>query len=191
MHGNARETSVLPTEPTKKDAHEFQALDEETLRLISRFISSQIGNREEAEDLTSQVFMKALRRVQAERGMQSVRKWLFVVARTTLADSWRASSRHISTISLDMLLDSDWEETTKREQPVISSEPVTRVRRLLRVLPEHYREVLTCQFLLHLSIRETARERGLTEAKVKVLQHRALKRAAHLEEGMSGTREEN
>jgi RNA polymerase sigma-70 factor (ECF subfamily) len=61
------------------------------------------------------------------------------------------------------------------------SYPGERVKRLMQALPEHYRDVLTCRFLLNLSIRETATRRGLTEANVKVLQFRALKRATVVE----------
>lgn len=60
-----------------------------------------------------------------------------------------------------------------------------RVQRLLQRLPAHYRDVLTCRFLLTLSIRDTARRLGLTEANVKVMQFRALKRAAELESVVS------
>ncbi len=56
-----------------------------------------------------------------------------------------------------------------------------RVQRILAALPNNYREVLTCRFLYNLSIKETAQRLGLTEANVKVLQFRALKRAAELD----------
>ena len=64
----------------------------------------------------------------------------------------------------------------------ISSRPAELVERILRVLPQHYRDVLACRFLLNLSIKETATRMGLSEANVKVLQFRALKRAADLEQ---------
>ncbi|MFL5655562.1 MAG: RNA polymerase sigma factor [Ktedonobacteraceae bacterium] len=64
----------------------------------------------------------------------------------------------------------------------MTSEPADRVQHLLRALPEQYREVLTCRFLLNLSIKATALRMGLTVANVKVVQFRALKRAAHLEQ---------
>ncbi|HKF37892.1 MAG TPA: sigma factor-like helix-turn-helix DNA-binding protein [Ktedonobacteraceae bacterium] len=51
----------------------------------------------------------------------------------------------------------------------------------LEALPERERAVLTCRFLLGLSIRETAVRMGLTEGNVKAVQHRALKRAAALD----------
>ena len=44
-----------------------------------------------------------------------------------------------------------------------------------------HREVLTCRFLLGLSVRETAVRMGVTEGNVKTMQFRALKRAADLE----------
>jgi RNA polymerase sigma-70 factor (ECF subfamily) len=62
-----------------------------------------------------------------------------------------------------------------------SATPQDRVRRLLEQLPEHYRDVLTYRFLLNLSIKETAVRMGLSEANVKVLQFRALKKAGRLE----------
>jgi RNA polymerase sigma-70 factor (ECF subfamily) len=162
------------------NVQEFQTFYEENLGLIYRFVYSKVGNREEAEDLTSQIFIKAVRGVDTERGAQSMQKWLFQVARTTIADYWRAHYR-ISTSSLDQLLEIGWEGPTDEGPAAKSSTPTERVHRILQALPEHYREVLTCRFLLNLSIRETANRMCLTEANVKVLQFRALKRAADLE----------
>ncbi len=162
------------------NVQEFQTFYEANLGLIYRFVFSKVGNREEAEDLTSQIFMKAVRGVDTERGAQSMQKWLFQVARTTIADYWRVHYR-ISTNSLDQLLEIGWEGPTDEEPAASSSTPTERVHRILQALPEHYREVLTCRFLLNLSIRDTANRMCLTEANVKVLQFRALKRAAELE----------
>ena len=162
------------------NVQEFQTFYQENLGQIYRFVYSKVGNREEAEDLTSQIFMIAVRGVNTERGAQSMQRWLFQVARTTIADYWRVHYR-ISTSSLDQLLEIGWEGPTDKEPAVMSSTPTERVHRILQALPEHYREVLTCRFLLNLSIRDTANRMCLTEANVKVLQFRALKRAADLE----------
>jgi RNA polymerase sigma-70 factor (ECF subfamily) len=164
---------------------EFQTLYQENLGLIYRYVYSKVGNREEAEDLTSQIFIKAVRGVDQERGMQSIQKWLFQVARTTIADYWRAYYR-ISTNSLEELLEAGWEGPADEEPAAATNQPAERVKRILQALPQHYREVLTCRFLLNLSIKETALSMGLTEANVKVLQFRALKRAADLEHFVTG-----
>jgi RNA polymerase sigma-70 factor (ECF subfamily) len=165
------------------DGQDFQAFYQENVTLIYRFVYSKVGNREEAEDLTSQVFLKAVRGMNPERGSQAMRKWLYQVARTTIADYWRNYYR-IPTGSLDELSDEGWDGSAAGEpamDSVVSSHPGERVKRLMQALPEHYREVLNCHFLLNLSIRDTATRLGLTEANVKVLQFRALKRAAVVE----------
>jgi RNA polymerase sigma-70 factor (ECF subfamily) len=165
---------------------EFQSFYQENLNRIYRYIYSKVGNREEAEDMTSQIFMKALRNVDAERGPHSMQKWLFQVARTTIADYWRAYHR-ASISSLEELLDAGWEGPFNEEMAIPSEEPTERAQRILQALPPQYREVLTCRYLLNLTIKETASQLGLTEANVKVLQFRAIKRAADLEPGMART----
>jgi len=172
-----------------QNVQEFQSFYQENLGLIYRYIYSKVGNREEAEDLTSQIFIKAVRSVDLERGPHSMQKWLFQVARTTIADYWRSYYR-ISISSLEELLDAGWEGPIEEDAVDTSTTPMERVQRILQALPEHYREVLTCRFLLNLSIKETALRLGLTESNVKVLQFRALKRAADVEpvvKGITGT----
>lgn len=165
---------------------EFQAFYQENVGLIYRFVYGKVGNREEAEDLTSHIFMKAVRSMDSDRGMLSMQKWLFQVARTTIADYWRSYYR-ISARSLEQMLDEGWEGPAQADLAVGQNRPDERVRVILQALPEHYREVLTCRFLLNLSIRETAAKMGLTEANVKVLQFRALKRAADLRLNVAGS----
>ncbi|HYK83929.1 MAG TPA: sigma-70 family RNA polymerase sigma factor [Ktedonobacteraceae bacterium] len=165
---------------------EFQTFYQENLGLIYRYVYSKVGNREEAEDLTSQIFIKAVRGVDTERGPQSMQKWLFQVARTTIADYWRVYYK-VSTSSLEELLEAGWEGPVEEEQTAVSNRPIERVQRILAALPEHYREVLFNRFLLNLSIKETALRMGLTEANVKVLQFRALKRAADVEYMVTGS----
>ena len=147
---------------------------------IYRYVYYQIGNREEAEDLTSEIFLKAISRIDRERSLQSMQFWLYLIARTTIADYWRAHYRR-PVSSLDELLEAGWEWPVEEEPDVMSSEPTERVQRLLQALPERDREVLTCRYLLNLSIKDTAFRMGVTVANVKILQFRALKRAAALD----------
>ena len=165
------------------DVQEFQRFYQEKVGLIYRYVFSKVGNREAAEDLTSGIFLKAVGALNQEFSPQSMQKWLFLIARTTVADYWRVHYRRPN-ISLDELLEAGWEGPAEEEPAVaaISSGAAGRVRLLLQALPEQYREVLTCRFLLNLSIKATALRMGLTVSNVKVLQFRALKRAAHLEQ---------
>ena len=135
-------------------------------------------NQQEAEDLTSQVFLKAVRGLNVERGRQSGQAWLYQVARTTLIDYWRSHAR--MTHSLEALQEAGWEGPAQRDPFGLDGRPTERVQGLLQALPEREREVLTCRFLLGLSTRETAVRMGLTDGNVRLLQYRALKRAAAL-----------
>jgi RNA polymerase sigma-70 factor, ECF subfamily len=160
---------------------EFQEFYQENLGLIYRYVYSQVGNREEAEDLTSQIFLKVVSSIDQERSLLSVQKWLYLIARSTIADYWRARYR-LPKSSLDKMLEAGWEGPAEEEAPAQSSGTEERVQRILQALPEKYREVLQCRFLLKLSVKATALKMGVTEANVKVMQFRALKRAADLEQ---------
>ena len=165
------------------DGQAFQSFYQENLGPIYRYVYGKVRNREEAEDLTSHIFIKAIRSLDRERNPQSTRNWLFRVARTTIADYWRAYYR-TATSSLDALLEAGWdgpaEHVDEDQMFEFNSSSADQVQRLLQALPEGDREVLTCRFLLGLSIRETADRMGVTETNAKVLQFRALKHAADL-----------
>jgi RNA polymerase sigma-70 factor (ECF subfamily) len=157
---------------------EFQAFYEDNLVSVYRFVFKSLRNREEAEDLTSQIFLKALRYLNPERSAHSARSWLFKIAYTTIADYWRTHYRAL-TSSLDVCLEVGWEVPT--EEVIVGANELAaeRVCNLLQGLPERYREVLSYRFLLNLSIRETAATMGVSEANVKTLQFRAIKYAAN------------
>ena len=164
-----------------QDGQEFQTLYQDRFRLIYRYVYSKIGNREEAEDLTSEIFLKAARGIDQERSRESMQQWLFYIARTTIADYWRSYYRHPKS-SLDELVETGWDVPDEASADGLSSAAVERVQSILQALPEQQREVLQCRFLLRLSIKATALKMGVSVANAKVLQFRALRRAANLEE---------
>jgi RNA polymerase sigma-70 factor (ECF subfamily) len=172
---------VQQNTPAQSVATGLQSLYEATLPIVYRFIYSKVGNREEAEDLTSQVFIKAVRGLDEARDRAAAQAWLFQVARTTIADFWRAHYQ-IHANSLDDLLATGWDVAPTPGQPPDDQSAEVRVQRILAQLPERYREVLTYRFLLSYSLKETAVRMNLTEANIKVLQFRALRKASQITE---------
>ena len=73
---------------TTLDRQMFQSFYRENIGAIYRYVYRKVGNREEAEDLTSKIFMKTIRSIDYARNSQYIRNWLFLVARTTIADYW-------------------------------------------------------------------------------------------------------
>jgi RNA polymerase sigma-70 factor (ECF subfamily) len=145
---------------------------------VYRFLYARVGNREDAEDLTSQVFVKAFRQLDVAREERSVASWLFTVARTVLADHWRDEYRHgpVAELSENLI------ERVNAQDGLDDSDKIHRVASLLARLSPRYRSVLELRFLRGYSVEETARELGMTASNVKVTQHRALAKAASLTE---------
>jgi RNA polymerase sigma-70 factor (ECF subfamily) len=141
---------------------------------IYRFIYAKVGNREAAEDLTSQVFLKAVRWLAQDRSADSIRAWLYTVARGTIADYWREQSQQ-PTVPLE---DPDAVLFCGREGPQEVRRTRERAWRILDALPEREREVLRLRFLHGYTAGEIGRAMGLTPDHVRVLQLRALRRAA-------------
>ena len=175
-------TTCLSTRQLPLDAQGWEAFYREQLGLIYRYVYRKVDNRQEAEDLTSSILLKAVRLLQPEGGPERMGHWLLRVARTTLIDYWRSNARATSS-SLEVLQEGGWEGPAERDPFGVDGRATERVQGLLQALPERDRTVLTCRFLLGLSTRETAVRLGLTEGNVKAVQHRALKRAAALDAG--------
>src|SRR5258708_15711522 len=116
------------------NVQEFQTFYQESLGRIYRYVYSKVGNREEAEDLTSQIFMKAVRGADTERGAQGMQKWLFQVARTTIADYWRAHYR-IATNSLERFLEARCEGPVQGADAEINTRPIGFAQRPLSAPP--------------------------------------------------------
>lgn len=171
---------LLNSSEVALDKQEFQTFYQENVSLIFRYMYHKVGNREEAEDLTSHVFLKAVSSLDQQRSRLSRQKWLFLLARTTMADYWRTHYR-MPLSSLDELVDAGWEGPSVEEPTSANGSSAALLQQILQALPEPYREVLHCRFLLNLSLKATALRMGVTVGNVKVLQFRALKRAADLE----------
>ncbi len=160
---------------------------------IYRFVYARIGIREDAEDVTSQVFVKAVRWADTARGELSLRSWLYQVARTSIADYWRERYRRDAQVvplepARAASVDDDLDDEAS-EAPWLAAEPAEAepgheaalvVREILDQLPENYRRVLTLRFLEALPIKAVAAIMQISEGNVKVLQYRALQKAAQI-----------
>ncbi|MFA6553077.1 MAG: sigma-70 family RNA polymerase sigma factor [Patescibacteria group bacterium] len=150
---------------------------------LYRYCYALCGHQETAEDLTSEIFLKMVRQLSGFRGQSSVKNWLYAIAKRTVADYWRHHYRH-PLIPLE-----DYHQDARAAYHAIDSDPeVARLadanelhaKEILDSLPENYRRVLECRFLNNMTIIETAQALNESEANIKVLQHRALKKAVQL-----------
>ncbi len=144
---------------------------------LYRYIYRQVHNPVIAEDLTSAVFLKALRWLQQGRSSESIKGWLYATARSTIADYWRDQSQ------LHLLpLEAAEEMPVLPEVSDVQMRPIQiRIQRLLDGLSTRERDILTLRFFQGYSAAEIGQALGLSAKHVRVLQLRALRRAALLE----------
>src|SRR5215472_4244182 len=106
---------------------------------LQRSIYNKVGNLALAEDLTSTVFLKALRWLREDQSLESARGWLYATARTTLADYWQTQSQY-ETRSLSNL---EAQSLSREGAEYIDQQSAMRVQHLLSLLPERDRSILT------------------------------------------------
>ena len=164
----------------------FETIYEAHVVPIYRFIHARVGNRPDAEDLTAQVFMRAVEQLDTTRDDAQIVAWLYRVSQNAIADYWRAFYR-LPLVGTEQVAPG-WEPPAPGESaPEVDRDRASqRVEALLRRLPERYRQVLVLSFLRRMSVEETARELGISHGNAKVLQYRALRRAALLEASTDG-----
>ncbi|MGH2749169.1 MAG: RNA polymerase sigma factor [Actinomycetota bacterium] len=139
---------------------------------VFRFIRSHVRNEAIAEDLTAQVFFKALRSARTYRGEGSYQAWLFRIARNSVA-TWRR--RDGAAVVLDSIPDEEDPAPSPPSQ-VIDREARHLVWGTVAELPVAQREVVTLRYLMDLSIEEIARATRRTRGAVRILLHRARAR---------------
>ena len=163
----------LPLRPVDQDAYvDWDEIYGDNATRIYRLMYSKVGNRSDAEDLTAEVFLAALGPLRTSASRREVRAYLAATAQTVLAGFWRRRlGREVTAIELV-------DAMRAMEDPQPDTEAPKRAKRLLDALPDNYRRVLELRFLEALSIKETAHEMDVSVANAKVLQHRALRRAA-------------
>lgn len=154
---------------------DWEAVYEDNATWVYRTIYARVGNQADAEDLTAEVFMAALRPLRLTASVAEVRAYLRNTARTVLAAHWRQTmGREITELEDDIAAPPESEEA-------ISTAP-ERVATVMETLPDNYRRILDLRFLQNLSIKESASAMGVSVANAKVLQHRALRLAAQFNE---------
>jgi RNA polymerase sigma-70 factor (ECF subfamily) len=141
---------------------------------VYRFLYSRVGNREDAEDLTSEVFLRTSRQLNTHGPEAGMAQRLFMVARTVLADHWRS---YYHTGVVPPLDDQPIKGVGPHDSDSPSAAVTQQVRDVLDAVPIFYRRVLELRFSRGYSIEEMAVEMRVTPETVKVMQHRALAEA--------------
>jgi RNA polymerase sigma-70 factor, ECF subfamily len=148
-----------------------QLYEQHAVRVYQYFLKRVDGRAQQAEDLTSEVFVRALEGLEGyqSRGLP-FSAWLFRIARNLLVDHIRSQPRD-PLLTLETCLDLP---TPLAERALDQVADRCDLVRAFRRLTREQREVLTLRFIQGWSIAETSARLGKTEEAIKKLQARGL-----------------
>ena len=154
-----------------RDAEAWARLYEDYFPKIYRYIALKVQNRTEAEDLTEQVFLKALESSRSFkwRGVP-ISSWLFRIARNQVIDHWR-TDKSKRTNPLDESLVNDADDPHELAE---KNSDILRMVQAVGQLTQAQRDVIELRFAAGLSTAEVAKILGKSQGAVKVMQHSAL-----------------
>jgi len=163
----------LLIEAAQRDRARFADIYEEYFALVYAYVVRRVRDRSIAEDLTSDVFHKALANLPRFKWTGApFASWLFRIASNLIADRAKRKAKTPATSEDIELIPQD-----SRKDSQSSLEDVERQAQLFRLvdgLPEDQKRVVALRFAEDKSIKEISNELGRSEGAVKQLQFRAL-----------------
>jgi RNA polymerase sigma-70 factor, ECF subfamily len=161
------------------DQEAFGQLYDRYVDVVFRFVLFRVGDRPLAEDLTSETFLRALRRISSVSYQgRDVGAWFVTIARNLVLDHVKSSRYRLEMTTAD-ILDSSADDRSP-EHEVVEEATATELMHCVAQLGRDQQECIMLRFMQGLSVSETAAVMGRNEGAVKALQHRAVRRLAQL-----------
>jgi RNA polymerase sigma-70 factor (TIGR02952 family) len=161
------------------DAEAFGELYDHYVTMVHRYVYHRVGDRATAEDVTSETFVRALRRIDSLSFQgRDVGAWLVTIARNIILDHVKSSRYRLEVTTADMR-DAD-RVTDGPEDAVVTHLANRELLACVQQLGSEQQECIVLRFIHGLSVSETAEIMGKKDGAIKALQHRAVRRLAGL-----------
>lgn len=176
-----------------QDPEAFAKLYDRYVTPIYRFVLLKLPSKEDAEDTTSEIFLKCWRYLQDRQEVREIRALLYHIARTTIAD-WYRSRAIMPTRTLAVTFSDDFTSSSIQDELsdagrgkslVEARADLAMVMGRLERLKDDYRDVLTLRLIDGLPFALIGEIMGKTAGHVRVLYHRAKKALDALEDGQT------
>jgi len=140
---------------------------------IYRFVLIKVGRREEAEDLTHEVFKNAWLNIGTYKHLGfPFSSWLYRIAKNQIVDYYRARKEEVG---LDKVDPEYFIAPALAQFDLGAKMEIERVRAAIQKLKPEYQDVVIMRFVEDISIKEVAAALEKSEGAIKLLQHRAIK----------------
>ncbi|WP_174734051.1 RNA polymerase sigma factor SigX [Mesobacillus harenae] len=144
---------------------------------VYQFLFYMVKNKELAEDLVQEVYIRVLKSYGRFEGKSSEKTWLFSIARNVAIDHFRKQKGWKQRIleKFDFTTQDIKDDELMPEELALRNENTQFMYKCLDQCTIDQRMVIILRYIQELTITETAESLGWTESKVKTTQHRALK----------------
>ena len=165
---------------TKEDPEAFAKLYDIYAKRIYSFVFFKVSNREEAEDITSEVFLKAWRYINEKKKIESFSGLLYRLARNSVIDLYRLRSKQKEPLSIDTEISIEIGDAGKWQKDLgdelVNKLEMQKIVSALQKMKQEYREVVTLRYVDELEISEIAEITGKGHIAIRVTLHRGLKK---------------
>jgi RNA polymerase sigma-70 factor (ECF subfamily) len=181
MKGSLEEKSLLYKVQTQKDPEAFALLYDQYVEPIYRFVYFKISHREEAEDVTGEVFLKCWQYLSIGKGkeIRSFSALLYTIARNQVIEVYRNRAKRPEA---PLTEEDDQGDKGKAARSVEIKEETEKLLMIIRKLKQEYQEVLLLRYVEDFSIGEIAVITRKTRTSVRVTLHRELKKLKNFAE---------
>jgi RNA polymerase sigma-70 factor (ECF subfamily) len=157
------------------DAACFGHLYDHYITPIYRFIAVKVGTRQEAEDLTHEVFISAWQKLPSYQSQGfPFSSWLYRIARNRVIDHYRTKKSHVS-IDDEVAVDEElFGVSTGIDDTLDDGMDLAAIKTAMSQLSGEQREVIQMRFIDDLSPAEIAEVMDKREGTVRIIQHRAI-----------------
>jgi RNA polymerase sigma-70 factor (ECF subfamily) len=174
------ETWALVEAAQAGDTAAFGRLYDRYVDAVFRYVLFRVGDKTLAEDVTSETFLRAFRRIGSLNYQgRDVGAWFVTIARNIVLDHVKSSRFRLEVATADPDEGRD-DAQAGPEHQVINRLTHTELLRCVAQLGDDQRECIVLRFLQGLSVAETAAIMDRNEGAIKALQHRAVRRLAQL-----------
>jgi RNA polymerase sigma-70 factor (ECF subfamily) len=175
------DVAVLVARAQAGDADAFGELYDQYVDLVYRYIYYRVGGVALAEDLTSETFLRALRRIDSFRWQgKDFAAWLVTIGRNLITDHYKSGRYRLEVTTEDILETGRAQVADGPENQVLDALTNETLLEAVRQLNAEQQECIVLRFLQGLSVSETALIMGKNDGAIKALQYRAVRTLARL-----------